>query len=1063
MKVTPLRDLALCQRLLPVLIAVLGLFASLHAAEPVKSRFDLPADKADRTLKLLAKQSGLEVLFATETTEGVRTAPVNGEMTAVEAARAALAATKLLVVQDERTGAITINRPAAPPDAKNGGGRRSGETATGGQAGADSRSGSVAGFVADKLSRAYLPGAELVLQGTDHAAVSERDGRFLIGGVPPGSYVLQVSYLGYASAAFPVEVLAGQTTAQDAALSAELLRLETFRVEGAREGQARALNEQRSATNIKNLISADAIGDFPDVNAAEALKRIAGVSTVRQRGEDRDITIRGAAPNLNSITIDGVSVMSNQQNGRTVSMDVYPAEQLAGIEVTKSALPSMDADSIGGVINLRSRSAFDAKGRVFAANGYWQYNDKAKEPGYRIGLNYSDIFGAKRQWGIQFSASRALRKALEETTEPAGWSVRSGTASNGAYVGYVPNNIPFTNVDISRTRTGGSLSVERKLGEATRLYLRSSYNEFVERNGRPRFVVQNVGSNISNAAPVAVADDRITGFTSTAVRGQRVVNPRTFTDTGATIALGGGTVVQDWKLSLVGSFTRGTNRQDSITGQWQTTANTTAVFDLTDSERVVFTRTAGPDLNDASAYAFNQLQVQDRRLNNREYSLKADASREMSLAGRPFTLTGGFKYRWSPKRFDQENQQYNTLTSGTLALNDSRLGATEEVGNGFLNGLMAFGPTISPYGFYEFAKANLGLFVPNAGNTLSNTLGSDYYVAETISAGYLMGEWRVGKLIALAGVRYEKTDTESKGYAQNTALATSNPARYSWVSTDDSSDRFMPGVHLRYAQSKNLIFRASWNNTLARAETNRIAPILNVTMPTTPSVSDPVIVSGGNPNLRATTSANYDLSVEYYLKQIGIVSVGYFYKDLDGPIYRRTFDGLYEGNPARFTVFDNAGKASVSGWEFSYQQNFPFLPGPLSGLGIYANYTLVDSDVTLTEPGRVGEKLPLFNQSDELGNLAVTYQKYGVFVRLSHNWRGDYLQALGNPGLDQYARGFESYDLLASYKINSRWTVKFEASNLTASPEEQYVGTSARALYYGDTGRSYAVGVHLNW
>jgi outer membrane receptor protein involved in Fe transport len=129
-------------------------------------------------------------------------------------------------------------------------------------------------------------------------------------------------------------------------------------------------------------------------------------------------------------------------------------------------------------------------------------------------------------------------------------------------------------------------------------------------------------------------------------------------------------------------------------------------------------------------------------------------------------------------------------------------------------------------------------------------------------------------------------------------------------------------------------------------QTNRIAPSVNVTTPANATESDRVSVSGGNPALQATRSRNLDFSVEYYLQSIGVVSTGYFHKDLDGPIYRRTFDGTYEGQPARFTVFDNAGKARVSGWEFVYQQPLSVLPSPFDGLGLYANFTLVASAVT---------------------------------------------------------------------------------------------------------------------
>lgn len=1045
----------------------LALGAAAIAADLAPHRFDLPADVAEVSLKRLAVQSAVEVLFATEMTSGLRTPAVRGEYTALDAANRLLAGTGLVAVQNARTGTITINRGPVDSSEKNAASRspltgpRPGGPAT--ENPHPGETGMLLGKVTDAATGSHLVGGIVAVPGTDLTAIVGTDGTFSLRNVPTGTATVTITYVGYPTGTFSATISPGTPGRLEAKLAPEVVRMSAFVVEGAREGQARAINQQRAAINLRNVVAADAIGNFPDVNAAEALKRLPGLSTVRQRGEDRDITIRGAAPNLNAITLDGVSVLSNQVDGRTVSLDVFPAEQLAGVEVTKSATPNLDADSIGGVINLRSKSAFDTPRRVLSANSYWQYSDLAAQSSYRAGVNFSDVLGTQRDWGVQFSASRAQRKSLEETSEPAGWAVRSGTASNGAYAGYSPNNVAFTYVDIKRERTGGSAALERKFGDSALVFLRASHNEFIERNARPRFVVQNAGT-IANTAPVTVADGRITAFTSTALRGQRVLNPRQFTDTGSSLALGGRATLEQWKLEWVGALSRGTNHQDAVTGQWQTASNTTGVIDFSDSERPRFLRTAGPDLNDASLYAFNQLQIQDRRLRNREASLKGDVQREFKVAGQHLRLSTGFKLRWSPKRWDQENEQYNSLSSGTLALSDPRLGGTYEVQSGFLDGLMAFGPTSAGYAFFDFAKANRAAFVPNAANTLQNTLAADYYVSEGIQAGYAMAEWNRGSLTALAGLRYERTATEAKGYRQNTAFAANNPARYSWVRDETDYADVLPGLHLRYAPTKRLVVRAAWNETIARPQTNRIAPSLSVTVPTNATESDRVSVSGGNPALQATQSRNFDFSIEYYLQSIGIVSAGYFHKDLAGPIYRRTFDGTYEGQPARFTVFDNAGKARVSGWEFVYQQQWSALPSPFDGLGVYANFTLVGSAVTLTEPGRVGETLPLFNQSDQLGNLALTYQKYGVFVRLSHNWRGDFLQALGNgPGLDQFARGFESYDLLASYKFNPRWTVKLEATNLAAAPEQQYVGTSPRNLYYGDTGRSYAIGVVWNY
>lgn len=549
------------RRCLVATLFAAALALATSAAEAPRKNFDLPADAAETSLKRLATQSGVEVLFTTDMTASVRTAAVRGSLTALEAATRLLVGTGLAAEQDARTGAIIIkNDPTYPR--KNADGRaETTPAATEGPASTPARPtgiGTIGGRVSDKTTGAFLAGAEIAFLGSSMSTTAGRDGQFSLTALPAGTWSASVSYVGYETKTLPLVVRAGERATLEVKLSPEVVRLSAFKVEGSREGQARAINQQRAATNLVNIVAADAIGNFPDVNAAEALKRMPGVSTVRQRGEDRDITIRGAAPDLNAITIDGVSVLSNQVNGRTVSMDVYPAEQLAGVEITKSATPDMDGDSIGGAINLRSKSAFDSENRVASLNAFWQYNDLAEQSSYRTGLSLADRFGAKRDWGVQFTFSRAQRKALEETTEPAGWAVRSGTATNGAYAGYMPNNVAFTYVDIKRERTGGSFALEHKLGDTGLLFLRASHNQFIERNGRPRHAIQNV-TTIANAAPVTVADERIVAFTNTSLRGQRVVNPRQFTDTGSNVALGTRGDFAAWKYETVGAFARGTN------------------------------------------------------------------------------------------------------------------------------------------------------------------------------------------------------------------------------------------------------------------------------------------------------------------------------------------------------------------------------------------------------------------------------------------------------------------------------------------------------------------------
>ncbi|HHP7239385.1 carboxypeptidase-like regulatory domain-containing protein, partial [Longibacter sp.] len=233
-----------------------------------------------------------------------------------------------------------------------------------------SGSGTVSGVVSDATTGNHLPGANVLILGTSRGAATDVDGEYAIPNVPAGSYRLRVSYIGYE----PVtrEITVDGDTGVDVALSVSQLRTEGVVVLGSRaQGQAKALSQQKNAANITNVVAADQIGQFPDATAPDALQRVPGIGVQRDQGEGRFIQIRGGAPQLTTVTFNGERIPSPEGDVRQIALDAVPTSILQSIEVSKAITPDMDADAIGGAVNLVTRRApSTATFSVEAAGGF---------------------------------------------------------------------------------------------------------------------------------------------------------------------------------------------------------------------------------------------------------------------------------------------------------------------------------------------------------------------------------------------------------------------------------------------------------------------------------------------------------------------------------------------------------------------------------------------------------------------------------------------------------------------------------------------------------------------
>jgi TonB-dependent receptor len=209
----------------------------------------------------------------------------------------------------------------------------------------------------------------------------------------------------------------------------------------------------------------------------------------------------------------------------------------------------------------------------------------------------------------------------------------------------------------------------------------------------------------------------------------------------------------------------------------------------------------------------------------------------------------------------------------------------------------------------------------------------------------------------------------------------------------------------------------------------------------------------GSDELDPVRSTNVDLFADYYLGRLGVVSGGVFYKRMENNVYRFNFTlpgasipgasdpGLYDVNQ-----FRNADGADVYGVEVGFERDLSFLPSPFDGLGVFTNYTYIDSDVDTGLPERVGLTTPLFGQVEQSANFGMTYQKGGFQSRVAYTWRDAYLDFNGinaDPNLDRYRAAYGVFDVTASYAFKFGLTVFTEFRNLLDSADRGYSGDAS--------------------
>lgn len=894
--------------------------------------------------------------------------------------------------------------------------------------------GQLAGTITDPAGRP-LGGVAVQVGESRLGAASQRDGRYRVNQLAAGTQSITFRYLGFEPVTQSVSITAGSTTTLDIQMKEAVTRLATVTVKSQVAGQAAALNQQRTSQGISSVIDNELVGRLPDPNMAEALARVPGVAMIRDQGEGRFVQIRGTSADLNSLSVNGERVSTPEQSSRQVPMDIIPSDQAAAIQVSKTLTPDQDADAIGGNVNIVTRRALPNQTTLSltSAGGRNALGDGAL---VNLGFNVGRRFGPGQKFGgivggTYYRNDRASQNfegtwcSQDRDCGPAGSSSQSSLDAPRLW-----ELRDYPQVD--RLRQGLNGTLDYLVSDRSRISLRGTWSRFSddEIRYRTRYAFRAGGGSRWNI----VSPD---SGTTTGSRMDRDIRLREVIQNIANIqlagehTLGGG---QELTWSLATSRSK-EDRPDVRTMVFRQTGMGFG-YNFADEERPRTNVVTGA-FDDPSRFAFNSFTREVRLTEDEDVSGRINYQWPATIGGNPTVFKVGAVARLKDRSNALTSTVHTSALTGSGIPTGAQLFSTLVGSSGprsTFGGDYNIGRHADPGLVADFIARNKGAFTVDAFNSRLASDGGSFTVGEDVYAGFAMAQMEIGRLQLVPGVRLEATrveNTANRLSIQGTNL-TSTP-----VTASSNYTNFFPSINANFRANEFTNIRAAVTTSLVRPQFGDMVPYVQIT------AGQPT-ASIGNPDLRPTTAINYDLMIERYLRTVGFVSAGVFYKSLTDFIFAtgrpRTADEQLGPDATQVIQPLNGPKGSLYGFELAWQQNLTFLPGLLSGLGLNANYTFTTSDATI--PRRGDEEFPLPGQTGNAGNLGVFYDRGRLSLRLGANYSGEFLSTINAFSAQGDTRTRERLQIDASGSLRITNQIRFfgEFINLSNTPLRATVG-----------------------
>ena len=911
------------------------------------------------------------------------------------------------------------------------------------------QTGNLTGILTDQ-GGLYVPGANILIVDLHKGAISDFDGKFTVLAIPAGMHQLKISYLGYKDIIKEIEIKEGETLKVNYILDNANYELDEIQIFTGLGGQAKALNTQKNNLNITNVVATDQIGKFPDANIGDAMKRIPGITMQVDQGEARNIIVRGLSPQLNSVTLNGSRIPSAEGDNRNIQMDLIPSDMIQSIQVNKAVTPDMDADAIGGSINLVTRTApQDFRLSATAGSGLNTITDG------RI-LNGSFLVGDRsknKKFGWMVSATVNDNDFGSDNVE-AEWTNEAESPISGEDITVNPY---ITESDIrtylvQRVRRSFSANFDYQINDRNNIYVKTMYNWRDDRENRYRLRYRSIEPVFSPGTEDIISyQGEIRRQTKGGIDNNRNQNRRLEDQRMQNYTLGGnhilGKLEFDWFGSFAGASEERLNERYIEYELEENPAGDPIRFQV-NLNNTRFPVIRPSFASDVALDRFSLKEITEENQFTEEKDINFVANFKLPIQKGEFKFGGRFR----AKNKDRDNNFFELSPTDNAFDDFSSLPLSNQTDANFLAGERYIAGVYVDPAFLGSLNFNDDSSFEKE-SIASEFLGGNYDVKEDVFAGYAMITRNFNnKFTVLAGVRIETTSIETTGNIVN-FNEDGDFDGFTATTENNSYTNILPGLHLKYNFSKNSILRFAWTNTIARPNYIDLVPFRNI-------IREDEEIEVGNPDLDPTTSMNFDLMGEQYFKNVGLFSAGVFYKSINDFIYtfqsETTSDEL-GANTTGFNAFQpfNGDDASIFGAEIAFQKQLDFLPSFLKNFSIYLNYTFLTSNANgiRNEDGDERTDLDLPNTAPNMFNGSLAYADKKFSARVSVNFSDAYIDEIGgNAFEDRYYDEQLFLDFNATYAINKNLRIYADVTNILDQPLRFYQGVADRTMqmeYYG--------------